>query len=531
MSSLSDILKWSRLVGSTWYLPSQQGSLLTALGAETDTTIEEFAAIPVDNFSNVIENMWFYSESFEPEDQRRQVLEVTPTEIVKARARSAHHAARIWVGAETTRAYKARRLDHLGTQTQEYRDAKLAALVKAAEGSGTARSSTEAIETVPINEVADTTQKREIAVMSPEKYRVYYKQYRKWTHVDPKPSITPTRAQLSVLLAILASGTCYVDMALWGAYQGRSARAMRCEGLIPGPEGTQVRADFKGPPDFDSWHQCFVVYMVAMIMLDQVLPPWLQTYIDFISEYNTLYGYRIWAFLYQTDVRFRSEHLPYMAIRESDKLEAALMKDSTTDYNPLKPWGFLWRLAVDTNDTQESRWWYREFERKIPMLLDQGMAKFIGGDARISSTPDGHFATTHNAVNVSDKERADTSFGGGGGGGKKRTGGGGGKSGGSGGVDASIPPPPATFTKPNQPIAKTKKGAELCIGYNAGKCTGGDGGKCPSNDKRRHLCHWCLGNHPASTCAKGSSSSGDGKGLDARRQRGRGGKAGKGGRG
>ena len=101
------------------------------------------------------------------------------------------------------------------------------------------------------------------------------------------------------------------------------------------------------------------------------------------------------------------------------------------------------------------------------MLLDQGMAKFIGGDARISSTPDGHFATTHNAVNVSDKERADTSFGGGGGGGKKRSGGGGGD-----------PPakqwtdPPAPFTRPSQPIAKTKKGAELCKGYNTGVCTG-----------------------------------------------------------
>jgi len=168
-----------------------------------------------------------------------------------------------------------------------------------------------------------------------------------------------------------------------------------------------------------------------------------------------------------------------MAIRESDRLEAALLKDTTTDYSPDKPWDHLWHMATDTSDSQESRWWYREFERKIPMLLDQGMVKFIGGDARISSTPDGHFATTHNAVNVSDKDRAETSFGGGGGGGKKRTGGGGGKSGGSGGGDASIPPPPGTFTKPNQPIAKTKKGAELCKGYNAGMCTGGDGGQVP----------------------------------------------------
>ena len=177
--------------------------------------------------------------------------------------------------------------------------------------------------------------------MSAERYRGFYRQYKKWTHVDPKPSITPTRAQLSVLGAILATGSCYVDMALWGAFQGRSARAMRCEGLIPGPDGTQVRADFKGPPDFTTWHQCFMVYMVAMIMLEQVLPPWLQAYIDIISEYNSLYGPRIWAFLYQTDVRFRSEHLPYMAIRESDRLDAAMLKGTTTDYSPDKPWDHI----------------------------------------------------------------------------------------------------------------------------------------------------------------------------------------------
>ena len=115
-----------------------------------------------------------------------------------------------------------------------------------------------------------------------------------------RDSITPTRARLSVLGAILKSGSCYVDMALWGACQNRSARAMRCEGLIPGPEGTQVRADFKGPPDYGAWLQCFTVYMVAMIMMEQVLPPWLQIYIDLICEYNTLYGFRVWACLLYT---------------------------------------------------------------------------------------------------------------------------------------------------------------------------------------------------------------------------------------
>ena len=97
-----------------------------------------------------------------------------------------------------------------------------------------------------------------------------------------------------------------------------------------------------------------------MIMLEQVLPPWLQAYIDIIAEYNSLYGPSNWAFPYQTDVRYRSEHLPYMAIRESDKLDAALVSGATTLYVTSKPWGHLWKMACDTEEGPEARWWYTD---------------------------------------------------------------------------------------------------------------------------------------------------------------------------
>ena len=129
--------------------------------------------------------------------------------------------------------------------------------------------------------------------MDLEDYRKFYKNYKKWCHVDPEASITPSRAQLSVLDVILKGGSCYFDLALWGSYQNRAARAMRCEGMIPGKEGKLVKADFKGPPDYQAWLQCFIVYMVAMIMMDQTLPPWLQRHISLIQEYNGLYGHRV----------------------------------------------------------------------------------------------------------------------------------------------------------------------------------------------------------------------------------------------
>ena len=76
------------------------------------------------------------------------------------------------------------------------------------------KSRLDGLHTVPINEIADTTQKREVAVMPPAEYHKWYKNYKKWCHVDPNAEHTPSPVQLSVLLAILASGACYVDVAL-----------------------------------------------------------------------------------------------------------------------------------------------------------------------------------------------------------------------------------------------------------------------------------------------------------------------------
>ena len=162
------------------------------------------------------------------------------------------------------------------------------------------------------------------------------------------------------------------------------------------------------------------------------------------------------------------------------------------------------------------------------MLLDQGVGRFIGGDARVSSNVDGHFATSHNATNIVDRERADTSYGGGGGNGKKKSGGGGAQPGNGTGGGASIPSTPAPFVRPSQPLTSTKPGTNggsgLCMGYNQGQCQGN--GKCPANPALRHLCHWCLGNHPASKCDPSKKGSGGG----SKKKQGNGGKGGKGGK-
>ena len=157
LRTLDDILVWARIGGSMDYVPSQRGSLMIAAGGDAETTIQEFAAIPTEHFLHLIDSLWTYSQSLEAGDSYSQDMVTAPSVIVKARAISAHHAARLWVGADYTRVSKSRRLNYSDSKEQEYRDAKLLALQATASSSHMARPSvTEVGETVLINEVADT---------------------------------------------------------------------------------------------------------------------------------------------------------------------------------------------------------------------------------------------------------------------------------------------------------------------------------------------------------------------------------------
>ena len=174
MASMADIMQWSRLTGTMSHFPSQQGSLIVALGADPGISIEEFAAVPADEYDNILSDIWYYSESVTAGDDRPTELTIQPSAIVKARARSAHHAARLWIGAEDTRAVKSRRLD----AESDYRAKKLVAMQTTAN-TATQRNNLDGVQTVPINEIADTTQKWEVPVMPKEEYHKLYRNYKK----------------------------------------------------------------------------------------------------------------------------------------------------------------------------------------------------------------------------------------------------------------------------------------------------------------------------------------------------------------
>ena len=51
----------------------------------------------------------------------------------------------------------------------------------------------------------------------------------------PTESEEPSMQQMPVLVAIRKVGLCFVDFAIWGPFQIRNLKHVKCVGLIPGP--------------------------------------------------------------------------------------------------------------------------------------------------------------------------------------------------------------------------------------------------------------------------------------------------------
>ena len=107
------------------------------------------------------------------------------------------------------------------------------------------------------------------------------------------------------------------------------------------------RTKFRGPPSFDHWRLCWAVYETAMIMADAASLPVLTAYSLFIETMAKQFGHVCWAIVYQTENRFRREHMEHLQRQESDSLDQAIMAGGTTLFDPKKPRDRCFDIAGD----------------------------------------------------------------------------------------------------------------------------------------------------------------------------------------
>ena len=197
--------------------------------------------------------------------------------------------------------------------------------------------------------------------------------------------------------------------------------------------------------------------------------------------------------------------------RASNDLDAAIANNMNHDFDPARPWEFVFkRAAGETCDPTAARYWHLHLEEPC-LLIVAGARKvdgFIDGDASVCLSSAGHMATQGSpAFSLQD-------------GGASRA-----------GHKAPERRPPA----PAQPPAKrralqdtpanvsaqivdgkyttNRAGNSLCTGFNTGHCNDGKKNNifCPKDGSLRHNCHLCLSSsHGAHECTSGKTPTGKG---------------------
>ena len=96
--TLRDILSWAGIQGDPEYAYAKAGSLLYLMAGDEFYTIEsiEFSSIAPSDFDDTLKGWKYSDDNYDMQRGDDPGMNIKPTPIVKARARAAHRAARIW---------------------------------------------------------------------------------------------------------------------------------------------------------------------------------------------------------------------------------------------------------------------------------------------------------------------------------------------------------------------------------------------------------------------------------------------------
>ena len=148
--------------------------------------------------------------------------------------------------------------------------------------------------------------------------------------------------QLSSLHAVFQSKKApYTDMAVWGPFHHRIQKKMKMKGMRFNAAGEIVPIELYGPPDYESWRQCYMVFRTGAIMFEQIAPARLDRY-EF-RAYSERYGKACWAIIYQADVRARLEHVERLRRRGEQEHATAQAAGLAHQYEPATPWNWVWK--------------------------------------------------------------------------------------------------------------------------------------------------------------------------------------------
>eukprot|EP00971_Amphidinium_carterae_P333906 6468910-Amphidinium_carterae.1 len=132
-----------------------------------------------------------------------------------------------------------------------------------------AATATSTAKKIKTSSVIDVTDESEIPVATPDKVKVWFKNYSDLKGGMPMVDHEPSPEQISALEArvVIQKMEPYADFSLLTPFGRRMAKTLRLRSWIPQEDGSYKPADVPGPPDFASWAACYKVYSAALLML------------------------------------------------------------------------------------------------------------------------------------------------------------------------------------------------------------------------------------------------------------------------
>ena len=472
---------------------SPRGTLFAKLGITAANKPRIVAAVPMESYEKIVAS-W-------------QVAGSEPNAALLASAGMFGAACRLAAGVTKPKAevakemadYNARKLTEMEIQAR---------LAEAAAPNATVSDPSLANRKVKMCTVVDQANDSEVHKLSKSAVDACYARYKVIYGDVPCPEEDVTQDQLAALSDLFKSDNVpYVDLAIWGPFGRRLQKKLQLSGMIIATDGSFQNIRLYGPPCIEDWLSGFSIFKTGAIMLDAVTHSTLDNYTKHIISFARIYGPRVWALIYQADVRARLEHLERLRRQGQREYEEAKAANGVHPFDPTRPWEWSFKAL-----TQDYRFWKRELEDQAVLILAHigKLEHSIEGDAEIEPmVPQGLGRAVHN---------------------------------GSMGASPSghIDPPPKKKARntpkhserqhhvaENGHMTHNRNGAPLCGKFQSGNCRQSvRGNKCPVNTDEVHQCSMCLSQkhgseHPrkcedaTSKPSKGGKGKGKGKGKGA----------------
>ena len=477
INSINEVCEWAALAGAHGQQTTPRGALYHTLGCTGTEHWRAIASFSEADWMAIVGRVRIVTGA---EDEERQENPLTPIQLGQAGnvGRCARHLGGF--GAAAIRAGTGGESQPVGGSSS-------------AETDGSAKTP-EVKRKVKLSHVIDQTNELEVAIIDQDKLRAGYTHYKRTFGSFPDPKKELTQEQLTALDALIGMDAVpYADFAVWAPFGHRIQRKVKLTGMVMGPDGKLQNIELKGPPNYETWEECFSLWQTGMVMLQAISFATTERYKETIKQYWTRYGSESWHLIYQVDVRTRLEKFERTRRKAEVAKEEATRHGGGHSFDPGQPWQWVLDDVID-----DAQWWRQELEEPALWLKNKvaSRAEVLDGDTPIASAQS-QSSTKRKASEydfVSNRFKSHRTTG-----------------------DGSR-------------LTHNRRNVKLCEQYQKGQCdwtVGGD--KCGYRRGEAHQCAICLSpdGHGADSCTKSlrqptrSTSSGTGRG-------GKGGKAGKG---